>query len=69
MSTDGRIVLGLVVDREADPISGTVTQDGHMDRPFTGWLALTDAIESIRDGDAETTEPALHARDQDNSVG
>jgi hypothetical protein len=68
MSADERIVLRLLVDRNADPISGTVIQSGHVDRPFTGWLALTDAIEAIRDGDAQTTEPALHARDQDNVV-
>jgi hypothetical protein len=48
MSTDERIVLRLEVDREADPITGTLAQPGHAERPFIGWLALTNEIESIR---------------------
>ena len=48
MSTDEPIVLRLEVDRDADPITGRLTQPGHAERPFTGWLALTNEIESIR---------------------
>jgi len=48
MSIDERIVMRLEVDRGADPITGTLTQPGHAGQPFTGWLALTDAIELIR---------------------
>lgn len=42
------IVLRLEVDRDADPISGTLWLPGQARRAFSGWLALTDAIESIR---------------------
>lgn len=48
MSSEELIVLRLEVDRYADPISGTVTQGNQTVHSFTGWLALTDAIESIR---------------------
>ena len=66
MSADNRIVLRLEVDREADPISGTVIQSGQPDRPFIGWLALTDAIESIRGTSAEAPEPALNGQDEES---
>lgn len=41
-------MLRLEVDRATDPITGTLTERGHNGRPFTGWLALTELIESIR---------------------
>jgi hypothetical protein len=56
MNTDQRIVLRLEVDRDADPITGTLTQCGHAKRPFTGWLALSNVIESIRTGEGESME-------------
>jgi hypothetical protein len=43
-----------------------VMQPGQVGRPFIGWLALTDAIESIRGGEAEASEPALHVREDEN---
>lgn len=55
MNPERRIVLHLEVDRDADPITGTLTHSGHLERPFTGWLGLSNAIESIRTG---TDEPA-----------
>jgi hypothetical protein len=48
MATDQRLVLRLEVDREADPITGILSQPGEVSRSFTGWLDLTDVIESIR---------------------
>ena len=51
MSTEPRIVLRLEVDRDADPITGTLTQTGHAERRFVGWLGLTNVIESIRTED------------------
>jgi hypothetical protein len=57
MNSDESIVLRLEVDRHADPITGTVTQGDQVVHPFTGWLALTDAIESIRAVHAEAHVP------------
>lgn len=59
MSTDERLVLRLEVDLDAEPITGILAQRGHAGRPFTGWLALTDAIESIRGAEdgADDTYP------------
>ena len=48
MNPDHRIVLRLEVDRDADPITGTLSEDEQPRHPFTGWLGLTDAIEDIR---------------------
>lgn len=48
MNPDQRIVLRLEVDRDADPITGTLCEDEQHRHPFTGWLGLTDAIEDIR---------------------
>lgn len=48
MRGDQRIVLRLEVDRDAEPITGTLRHDADVERPFTGWLALTEVIESIR---------------------
>jgi hypothetical protein len=42
------LVLRLEVDRDVEPITGTLSQSGHAKRSFTGWLAMTDVIESIR---------------------
>ena len=53
MSGDHWIVLRLEVERDADPITGTLTTDTHEERSFTGWLGLTDAIEEIRGAQAE----------------
>ena len=63
MSSDQRIVLRLEVDREADPITGTLTQCGHAQRGFTGWLALSNAIESIRTGEGEAAAPDVRPRE------
>lgn len=49
MSTDELIVLRLEVDRDADPITGTLSEGDRAGRRFTGWLALTDAIEAVRE--------------------
>lgn len=56
MDNDHRIVLRLEVDRDAEPISGTLTAEGEEGHPFTGWLGLTDAIEEIR-GEAVRRPP------------
>lgn len=48
MGPDESIVLRLEVDRDADPITGTLTEGEAEGRSFTGWLGLTDAIEAIR---------------------
>ena len=48
VNPDQRIVLQLVVDRDADPITGTLSENEQHRHPFTGWLGLTDAIEEIR---------------------
>ena len=49
MSMDELIVLRLEVARNADPITGTLSEGARAGRPFTGWLALTDAIEAVRE--------------------
>lgn len=54
MSIDEWIVLRLEVDRYADPITGTLAKGDAEERSFTGWLALTEAIEAIRTTHAET---------------
>jgi len=38
-----RVVLDL--DRGADPVAGTLTDDSGAATPFTGWVGLTRAIE------------------------
>lgn len=48
MSSDQWIAVRLELDRDAEPITGTLTQGDEEARPFTGWLGLTDAIEAIR---------------------
>lgn len=53
MNSHEPLVLCLEVDREAEPITGTLSQPGQAKRSFTGWLALTDVIESIRGASLE----------------
>jgi hypothetical protein len=41
--------LALEVRFDAEPIEGRVYEDdGHVDRPFSGWLGLMAAIEAAR---------------------
>jgi hypothetical protein len=63
MTSDQPILLQLEVDRDADPITGTLSEDGKNWHPFTGWLGLTDAIEEIRASRVPT--PASPTRDGD----
>ena len=65
MNPDQRIVLRLEVDRDADPITGTLSEDEQPRHPFTGWLGLTDAIEDIRA--AHGMGPAREDRDETRS--
>ena len=48
MPSEESIVLRLEVERDADPITGTLTDGAEDEQRFTGWLGLTNAIESIR---------------------
>lgn len=48
MGPDESIVLRLEVHRDAEPITGTLTEGDSEGHSFTGWLGLTDAIEAIR---------------------
>jgi hypothetical protein len=48
MPSQERIVLRLEVDRDADPITGTLSDGAEDEHRFTGWLDLTNVIESIR---------------------
>lgn len=61
MSSHHVIVVRLEVDRDSDPISGTLSAAGQETRSFTGWLGLTDAIEEIRDAQAATQQAVLEA--------
>ena len=54
------IVLRLEVDRDADPITGSLRDGSQHEQRFTGWLGLTNAIESIRARDGETRDPDDH---------
>jgi hypothetical protein len=58
------ILLRLEVDRDADPITGTLTERGETGIRFTGWLGLTNAIESIRGVRHEGGGLAAHSGDE-----
>jgi hypothetical protein len=62
MNSHERIVLRLEVDLDADPITGTLSRSGHAEQRFTGWLALTDVIESIRTTSRAQAEPDQELR-------
>jgi hypothetical protein len=64
MSSEGPLVLRLEVDRDTEPITGTLSQPGHPKRSFTGWLALTDVIESIRAAENEQSPKPWRVSDE-----
>lgn len=59
-------MLRLEVDREADPITGTLAEPGAIGVPFTGWLGLTNAIETIRGTRDDVAHAPLLVRDPEN---
>ena len=51
--------LGLEVQFDAEPIRGRLFDseaDGRLDRPFSGWLGLSAAIEAARGADESERE-------------
>jgi hypothetical protein len=51
MSTEhSEIRLILLVDLDADPITGSITCADGVCRPFSGWISLAAALTAIRHG-------------------
>ena len=38
----------LAIDVDSEPISGSISNGCHVERPFTGWIELAAAIEAVR---------------------
>jgi hypothetical protein len=51
--------MTLAIDVDSEPISGSISNGCHIERPFTGWIELVAAIEAVRsaDHDSESSEP------------
>jgi hypothetical protein len=45
--------LMLEVERDADPIRGTLTDPEGHERPYVGWVALISALDELRAATAE----------------
>ncbi|MEA2126605.1 MAG: hypothetical protein QOI80_3387 [Solirubrobacteraceae bacterium] len=54
--------LVLEVEREVDPIRGTVADSCGPARPYVGWVALIGALDELRSAPA-TEEPCTDARE------
>ncbi len=55
----GTAHLSLAIDVDSDPISGSISNGCHVERPFTGWIELAAAIEAVRSArhGSEGSEP------------
>jgi hypothetical protein len=51
--------LSLAIDVDSEPISGSISNGCHVERPFTGWIELVAAIEAVRSAGhgSEGSEP------------
>ena len=51
--------LELVIDRDSDPIAGSVEAPDEPPRRFSGWIELVEAIEDARRGAAPADGPGV----------
>jgi len=59
------VTVTLVLDPDAEPISGVARDEHGAERPFTGWLGLAKALELALDG-FTAAEPALYPGPEDS---
>jgi hypothetical protein len=52
----GSTSLQLFIERDSDPITGSVTVGADHPQPFKGWIELVAAIERARSGQREQTQ-------------